>query len=195
MKKNMNRYMAKGILSALLTAIVLAAALMCVACADKTNNTGTGAKEKEETGETPDAKAPAKGYTFTYNGVTAGMDMEAAPLLDALSIKPVDYYEAASCAFDGLDKIYSFGSFEIHTYPVDDKDYIQMIVLRDDMVGTNEGISIGAAKDDVISAYGNGKENESLGMLEYAKDGMTLAFVIKDNHVVSIEYRSGVLDN
>ena len=65
-------------------------ALLCLA------GCGTG-----ETGES--------GFLFTYNGCTIAMNGAAAPVIAALG-EPESYTEAASCAFDGLDKTYGYGS-------------------------------------------------------------------------------------
>lgn len=133
-----------------------------------------------------------KGYLFTANGVTVSMDAEAGPLVEQLG-EPASYFEAASCAFEGLDKIYTYSGFELNTYPMGEKDYVSTVVIRDDSVTTAEGITIGSSLEEVQQAY-PGESTEEEGMLVYEKDGMKLCFIMQNNEVISIEYRSAVLE-
>ena len=136
--------------------------------------------------------ASGAGYQFTAKGVTIEMDADAAPVLEQLG-EPVSYFEAASCAFEGLDKTYTYNGFELDTYPTGDKDYISMVVLKDDSVATQEGICIGDSRDKVLQAYPDGG-TEECGMIIYRKGGMKLVFILKEEEVASIEYRSTVLE-
>ena len=79
---------------------------------------------------TIDTPPTAAGFVFTYNGVDVRVDAAAADIVDKLGT--YSYFEAPSCAFNGLDKIYTYTSFEIDTYPVGDADYISAIVFKDD---------------------------------------------------------------
>lgn len=134
----------------------------------------------------------SKGYVFTYNGVTVSVDGDMAPVLEALG-EPANYYEAASCAFEGLDKIYTYGSFVIETYPQGDKDLVSVIRLTDDAVSTPENIYIGCTREDVTKAYGT-DYTEQGSMLVYGKDGMKLSILVENDMVTSIQYFSTVLD-
>ena len=145
------------------------------------------------TGETTNNKgSELKGYVFEYNGVKIGMDMEAAPIIAALG-EPASYFEAPSCAFEGLDKTYSYGSFELDTYEQNGKDYISGIFFCDDLIETPEGVCLFETKADMVAAYG---ENfvEEFGMLVYEKEGMKLKFILEGDEITSIEYASTVLD-
>ncbi len=135
--------------------------------------------------------ASYSGYVFLYKNTTIAVDADMAEVLEALG-DPKSYYEAASCAFEGLDKIYTYASFEIDTYPTNDKDYISLIVLKDDSVSTAEGVYIGDSLGHLQEVYGE-PSAESTGQLIYEKDGMKLCFIIQDEKVVSIEYQSTVL--
>lgn len=132
------------------------------------------------------------GYVFEYQGVSMTMDMEAAGVIEALG-EPVSYFEAPSCAFEGLDKIYNYGSFELDTYEKNGMDYISGIYFRDDLIGTREGISLYMSYDELVEVYGQ-TEGKDSGTVMYEKDGMKLCFLVKEGKIISIEYRSGVLD-
>lgn len=136
--------------------------------------------------------AAAKGYVYEQSGVTIGVDMDMAELVAALG-EPDSYFEAASCAFEGLDKTYTYGSVEIMTYEMNQKDYVSSIYFKDDMVSTKEGVSLFMTKADMIKAYGE-KEPDELGMYVYEKDGMKLQFLLSGEEIISIEYVSTVLD-
>lgn len=154
--------------------------------ANNGQNTGSDAQTGGENVETH------KGYVFTYNGTVVEVDADAAPIVAALG-EPVSYFEAASCAFEGLDKMYTYSGFEIDTYPVEEKDYVSAIIFKDDSVATDKGVSIGNSFQRVKDLYGT-DYTENNGMITYEKDGMKLCFIIQDDAVVSIEYLSTVLE-
>ncbi|MCM1045231.1 MAG: hypothetical protein NC417_06950 [Candidatus Gastranaerophilales bacterium] len=143
-------------------------------------------------GDLEEAQIVQKGYLFETEGIVIAVDEDAAPLIEQLG-EPVSYFEAASCAFEGLDKMYTYSSFEIDTYPMDDKDYISSVILKDDCVSTAEGVYIGNSMEALTQAYGSEYAEED-GMIVYEKDGMKLCFILQNGEIVSIEYRSGVLE-
>ena len=98
---------------------------------EQPDNQGT---EDDTADKNPNKTTEPKGYVFDYNGVKVGMDMEAAPIIAALG-EPSSYFEAPSCAFEGLDKNYNYGSFEIDTYEQDGKDYISTVFFCDEFAG------------------------------------------------------------
>lgn len=148
-----------------------------------------GAEETTEIFLTNDANA---GWTFQAGDVAITPDMDMSAIADQLG-EPKSYFEAASCAFEGLDKIYTYTSFEIETYPQDTADCIKSIVLKDDTVSTVEGVSIGDSEDKVRETYGAPAE-ESTGKLVYQKEKTNLVFVISSGVVASIEYDSMVME-
>lgn len=186
-------------------AMTMAAALLLLAgCGDSERvisgevvNVTTGSQIQEEAGEPEslpssqqEQTTAVKGYVFVTGGVTVEMDGDMAPVLAALG-EPASYFEAASCAFEGLDKIYTYNGFEIDTYPAQDTDLVSAVILKDDSVTTAEGICIGDSLEKLLAAYGEG--NRENGMLVYEKDGMKLCFILQDDSVISIEYRSTAL--
>ncbi len=133
----------------------------------------------------------AGGYVFSYNQVEIEPDADAQAIVDALG-EPMSYYEAKSCAFEGLDKIYTYSSFQIETYPAKDKDLISMIILMDDLVTTKEGAYIGMNASEVTKIYG--EQDIVDGTLIYSMGNMKLKFVLDNETVVSIEYDSNATD-
>ena len=114
------------------------------------------------------------------------IDADMADVLEALG-QPLKYFEAASCAFDGLDKTYTYAGYVILTRPDGKKDYINSIQLTDDSVQTPEGAYIGMTTEAVKGIYGDPTE-ETATLLSYTDGNTTLNFVLKDAKVISIEY-------
>jgi len=160
---------------------------------DKEENAEETASESKNAGEAASedaAGSEADTYVFAYNGVEMSVNQEAAAVLDALG-EPLSYFEAASCAFEGLDKMYTYSSFEVDTYPEGDTDYISCIYFLDDMVETPEGISLYMSKADMEEAYGTEYEEVS-GAYVYSKGNGQLSFIIDNDEIVAIEYKTKV---
>jgi hypothetical protein len=134
----------------------------------------------------------AAGFVFhasTANGeCDVYPDQDMAEVLAALG-EAGSYYEAASCAFEGLDNMYTYSHFEIDTYPDGEKDRISLIIFWDDLVSTAEGISVGSSFDRLQEVYGSDYTFEE-GFYCYQKEGTELRFVVSDDAVSSIQYRS-----
>lgn len=146
-----------------------------------------------------DATAPVQSnntslddYVFEYKGVKIAPDMNTNEFLAALG-DPLHYYEVKSCAFEGMDKIYTYTSFEISTYPNGTNDLVSSIYFKDDTVTTQEGAYLGMAKSDVLALYGS-NYTESAGAYVYSKGGMELHFIFDGETLASIEYVTTVLD-
>ena len=124
-------------------------------------------------------------FEFLSGTTTISIDQDMADVLAALG-EAQSYFEAASCAFDGLDKTYTYPGFVITTRPEETGDFVNSILLTDDSVTTAEGIYIGSTKDDVIAAYGESSGTE--GVMNYTRGNTTLNIILKDDVVASIEY-------
>lgn len=132
------------------------------------------------------------GYVFVFQETEVKIDADASEIIAQLG-EPLSYFEAPSCAFQGLDKIYTYNGFEMDTYPVEDKDYVSAIIFKDDSVATAEGVGIGDSMEKMEQSYGSDSTKED-GVVVYSRDGMKLCFILKDNEIISVEYRTMVLD-
>lgn len=99
------------------------------------------------------APAAEDNFTFLYKNTEITIHALAEPVITALG-EPKTYTEAPSCAFEGLDKTYFYGSFYLTTYPAEDGDRIQGLWFADDTVTTPENITIGSSRTEVEAAYG-----------------------------------------
>lgn len=93
-------------------------------------------------------------FSYTINKVTVVPGEDFSKIKDSLG-DPLDYIEAASCYFDGMDKQYSYDGFEIRTYPKDGVDYIQDLCIKSDAYETDKNIKVGSSLNDVTKAYGD----------------------------------------
>lgn len=126
------------------------------------------------------------GYSFTYNNVTFGVGMDAAPVLEALG-ETKSRVVSASCAFGGNDIVYDYQSVKISTNDETGNEMIYCIELVDDQAQTQKNLKIGAAADAVTAAYGDATKTNAGGLI-YEKDGMELRFLLKNGKVSSIQY-------
>lgn len=125
-------------------------------------------------------------FVFRYNGTEIRMHAPAAPIIEVLG-EPKSYTEQTSCAFDGLDKTYYYGSFYLDTYPADGEDFVYGWWFADDSVSTEEGIRIGDSQTEVEAAYGTESFNGS-NTYTITKGGGTLTVILEDGTVASIQY-------
>ena len=126
-----------------------------------------------------------EGYTFTYKGTTLYMGQDASVLEKLGDYK--DYSETPSCAFEGNDKQYYYGSFYVCVGTLNGKELIDNIWFADDTVETDEGLCIGDSKDKVEELYGADGFN-GINAYVYEKDGHKLTIIINSDEVSSIQY-------
>ena len=125
-------------------------------------------------------------FYFTYNGTKITLGAEAAPIIDALG-EPRSYTEEPSCAFDGMDKTYYYGSFYLSTYPLDGKDYVYSIWFADDSVATNDGIRIGTTKAQVEAICGADCFDGTNAYIQ-VRGSFKLTVLMDEGAVSSIQY-------
>lgn len=125
-------------------------------------------------------------YSFDYNGTEIVVNAEAEPIIAALG-EPMSITEEPSCAFQGLDRTYFYGSFYISTYESDGREYVFACWFADDSVETKEGIYLGCGQSEVSAAYGEANYN---GSNAYIMKGVNtkLTVILENGEVVSIQY-------
>ncbi len=180
-----------------LLAILLILALafcMFVACDgdsdDEVSNDGANSEANDNSSAAEsetDKSDNAFAYVFVSGTTTIKMNVEAEPVLSALG-EAKSTYKAPSCAFQGDDYYYDYGSFELSAY--DNGDGVQIVYsvyLKDDLVETPEGIMIGSDESEVVAAYGADGKLEN-GSYLYSDGNAKLSIIIKDGTVSAIEY-------
>ena len=123
---------------------------------------------------------------FTYNGIQIMLGSEAEPVIDALG-EPKSYTEEPSCAFDGVDKTYYYGSFFLSTYPLSGKDFVYSFWFADDSVATEDGIRIGSTQAQVETIFGANCFNGT-NVYTQLLNGSKLTILLENSTVSSIQY-------
>ena len=123
-------------------------------------------------------------FDFTYDGYTYKLGEKFN--VDDYE-EPESYSEIASCAFEGLDKTYTYEHFELTTYPVDGEERLYVIYFLDDEARTNEGIAIADSYEDMISSYGESYVKEE-NKYTYTIGKKSITFIVENDFITSIEY-------
>lgn len=166
----------------LIVIIMLAAAFALAGC----SGSNAGEKKEEKAATATEASKGEAVFAFSNDGKQIMLDADMEDIKQLLG-KEKEYTEAQSCAFEGLDKTFYYGSYYVSTYPDGDKDRVNMIWFADDTVETDEGISIGDSEEKVLEAYGQGQEAGAGGIV-YVKGNTKLTFIIDNGSVADISY-------
>ena len=150
------------------------------------NEESTPVTSLESSQQAVEDHATDAGYVYSQNGIDVAVNGEMTPIVDAWG-EPDKYFESESCAFQGMDKVYTYGSVVINTYPKEGEDYVLAIQLIDDTITTAEGIYIGSSKEEVVAAYGTAASETDVALV-YEKGECQLTFFFEDNYVTNITY-------
>lgn len=166
--------------------LALGLAAMLASCSSPAQEASQPAQTDGQPESSQAVQAGSGGYVFTApNGSRVAIDDDMAQVLEALG-EAQSYFEAPSCAFEGLDKTYTYSGFTVITRP-EETDLVSSILLTDDSTATPEGVYIGSTAEDVAAAYGEpGQQTDTL--LSYTKGNTTLNFILEGGAVISIEY-------
>lgn len=148
---------------------------------------GCGSDTKSDT-DAPSAnnETAVAAHSFSYNNIKIEMGTVANDVLSKLG-EPKSVTEETSCAFEGMDKTYYFGSFYVTTYPNGDKENFYSAWFVDDSLTTEEGIYIGASKAAVDTAYGADSFNGTNAYI-INKGASKLTVILTDDVVSAITY-------
>ena len=175
--------------------VVLSVIFVCMilaSCADDTVEIiGDTTVTAPNTDSGSDPSVSDSGFVFEYNGAVVEMDAPAQGAIEKLG-DGYQYFESASCAFEGIDKTYIYPHFELLTYPSKDGDKVQALYIKDDLVATKEGLKIGSSIEDMERLYGT-SYTVTGSEYTFTKGGMELKIQIKDEVVSYITYASKVL--
>lgn len=105
--------------------------------------------------------------------------------------EPTSYFEAASCAVQGLDKDYTYGSILVKTEDDGKTERIVGLTILDDGAATTMGVTIGDSRDKVVGAHGTPKSESDTALIYSAGSGVIAKFLLRDGAVTSITYTLG----
>lgn len=174
----------------ILLALGLLAALAACSDGGGDQETDSPAPSATPAGTTQTPSTQTK-FSVSYNGVTFAVNDDMADVHAALG-EEQSYFEAESCAFEGLDKTYTYPGMVITTRPEGEKDFVQSIRLTDDTITTAEGVCIGMSAADAAAAYqgiGSAAGDPSAdGLLSYTLGDTSVNLLVEGGMVTSIEY-------
>ena len=174
-------------LSVLLISVLMSACLLVGCGGSGEQNTEDKGNQGTTNNETNNQKEN-NSYVFKLKGVDVQINAEWADIYAKLG-KEDAYFESNSCAFQGLDKVYTYGSVVIQTYPLNEVDYVYSVELKDDTVETPEGIYIGASKAEVENAYGTPSDMTDIAYI-YTQGESKLNIMFDGDTVTNIVYVS-----
>lgn len=150
--------------------------------------TGCATEQKEEK---KDQKQEEKvGYTIELAGQKIMVGDDFSNIKENLG-SDYERQEVESCAFEGMDTIYTYDDYEIYNYHDADKEKIYTITLLNDNITTSEGVKVGNTISDVVNTYGK-DYNDAMGAYSYTKGDTILTFIFENDTVISIEYKLNV---
>ncbi len=97
------------------------------------------------------------------------------------------YSEIASCAFEGLDKTYTYPNYEITTFPDGEQDRIYTIYFLNEEMTTQEGVRVSDSMEKMVQTYGEDYKVQG-NQYTYTKGKTNLEFIVENETITSIQY-------
>ena len=141
-------------------------------------------KEKTKESNTENSKSNTA-FSVKYRGeeIVPGTEFSVNKIDEEANIS-----EIPSCAFDGIDKIYTYKNFEIIVASVNGKDTIYSVYFDNDEMETTEGVKVTDTKDHMIEKYGTDYEQKLGNKYIYLNGNVELSFIIESDIITAIEY-------
>ena len=133
--------------------------------------------------------------SLTVEGQTFDCDTNITQVIDALG-EDYDYAEGMSCAYDGLDKTFSYSEAEFYTNPLEEGDMVTEIYTQDPSVTTSKGLAVGGTREEVIAAYGQPDEDDGYTLIYRLSDEVgepSLCFDLDGDQVMAIFLTRGLI--
>lgn len=138
-----------------------------------------------DSGVVDDSVAKEEGFMISVEGIDLYTDISLVESVELIS-EDYSYFEATSCAHDGIDKIYTYRDYVATFYEVNGEDLLFSVVLKNDLIETKDGVYIGMDYDSVVSIYGDDFTSTE-NAITFIKGDSLLYFIFSDDVVTSIE--------
>ena len=183
----------KRVIAVLLSVMLLCALTACGEPAQPATTTeavvDTTAQVADDTTAAAETTAAVQdaveGFSFTFEGVELipgqSFDTSALPT-------PQSVYQVPSCAIEGTDNVYNYGTIEVTAFNDGTGEVIYSVYIVDANTPTDEGLYIGDTVDHVIAAYGEDCVREN-GQITYQKGDTLLILIMDGDYVLSIDFR------
>ena len=183
----------KRVIAVLLSVMLLCALTACGEPAQPATTTeavvDTTAQVADDTTAAAETTAAVQdaveGFSFTFEGVELipGQSFDASALP-----APQSVYQVPSCAIEGTDNVYNYGTIEVTAFNDGTGEVIYSVYIVDANTPTDEGLYIGDMVDHVIAAYGEDYTREN-GQITYQKGDTLLIMILDGEYVLSIDFR------
>lgn len=171
------------------------AMLLCLAACGDDAPAGENLEITRGTAPAKDTEAPGDSgvqdtafQPFQVDGVelVPGEPFQA----DALG-EPESVYQAPSCAIEGSDNVYNYGSFELTAFDDGSGETIYSIYFVDPALATPEGLCLGDDAAKALELYGENYQEDGTARV-YTNGNCKLFLIVENETVVSIEYRLNI---
>lgn len=130
---------------------------------------------------------PAGAYSFLYKGYEIMPGTPAAPVIQMLG-EPLDSFEGASCAGQGLDIIYSYPGFKLYAYQEDGEELVDGIEIEDPLIDC-KGIHVGQTVTDAKAVFGTPDQEDDYGVIYRSEDTVLQINSNEVGEIISIMFR------
>jgi hypothetical protein len=180
-------------LLAIAIALVLPALLLAGCSANEQTQGGAA-----DSGASAAGSFSAGDIALVIDGKTYRCAEDVSSLLKDLGDQ-YTYSEAISCAYDGLDKTYSYENADVYTYPDGEIDRVSEITVYGGDVSTPKGLKIGDSVARLEELYGAGYEEAGITLVyqlpakQENAEGASLYVTVEDNAITAIAITAEML--
>lgn len=129
----------------------------------------------------------AEDAVFSYNGASVALNTDADAAVASLG-EALEVGSQTSCHGVGEDKTYTYQGFILNTYPLDGKDMVLEVVIKDAGIPTSKGVQVGDSVSKVTETYGENFKKVGMYYSYSAGEKMSLQFFIENDTVKEIDY-------
>lgn len=172
-----------GYMKKILTMLLIAAMLMTVVG-------GCSNESEQVSGDSQSGAFSKNDLYLTISGEEYRCDVYIDDII-AVFGEDYEYSEGMSCAYDGIDKNFSYEDLDVYTRPDGDKDIVIELCSYSEDAKSSAGIGVGGNADEVREAYGEPTSSTSrLMSYEIApasddSEGASLYFRLDDSGVIT----------
>lgn len=156
---------------------------------DENENQSQGGQEQSGQPEQEQQNAASDvTYSYTFEGVEL---IPNAPFDPSVLPEAESVYEVPSCAIEGTDNLYNYGTFELTAFDDGTGEVIYSIFFVDPNITTDEGLALGDDVQKMIDLYGENYVQEGTAYI-YTGGNTVLSVLVQNDVVTSIEFRMAI---